>query len=86
MKRVKQLWRKSPKARFYGRTAAVAFAGYVVQTVRAGEVFTWSGLVTGGGTAVITAILGLTTPIEPFVGFNKTRVDVPVPPAVPEPR
>lgn len=29
--------------------------------------------------------IGATTPMEPFVGVNKVDVEVPVPPAIPEP-
>lgn len=82
LKSFKKLWKTSPKARFYTRTAAVAFAGYAVQTIRSGTVFTVSGLIAGGGTAAVTALIGLTTPIEPFVGINKAPVEVPSPPAV----
>lgn len=83
MKRLRKLWKESPKARFYARTIVVAVAGYAVQTIRSGEPFTWAALATGGFTAAVTAIVGLTTPVEPFVGINKAKVDVPSPPAEP---
>lgn len=84
MRRLRQAWKRSPRIRFYVRTAVVAIAGYVVQTIRSGAPFTWGALVIGGGTAAVTAIVGLTTPVEPFVGVGKTDVEVPSPPAIPE--
>jgi hypothetical protein len=81
---LKQLWKTSPKLRFAARTVGVAAAGYIVQSYRGG--FTdWKSFASGLATAAITALLGLITPLEPFVGVNKAKIEVPSPPAVPEP-
>jgi hypothetical protein len=81
LRSLKKLWKSSPKLRFAARTVAVAVAGYVVQTVRSGQPLHWQTFAAGIGTAAITALVGLFTPLEPFVGVNKTKVDVPAPPA-----
>lgn len=70
MKALKQLWKRSPKIRFAARTVAVAVAGYVVQTVRSGQPLDWKSFISGLGTAAITAVLGLFTPLEPHVGVK----------------
>lgn len=84
MNDLKRWWRESPKVRFAARTVGVAVGGYVVQTIRSGNPWTLSGLIAGAGTAAFTAVLGFFTPLEPFVGVNKAKVEVPTPPAIPE--
>lgn len=75
---LKKLWRASPKLRFAARTVAVAVAGYVVQTVRSGQPLDWKSFASGAATAAITALVGLFTPLEPYVGVNKAAVTAPV--------
>lgn len=83
MKKIRQWWHDSPKVRFIARTIAVAVGGYVVQTIRSGNPWTWSALITGAGTAAFTAVAGFFSPLEPFVGVNKAKIAVPTPPADP---
>lgn len=83
MRAIVAAFRKSPAVRMVARSIAVAIAGYVADSLKGGVVFSWSALAIAAGTAAGYAILGIFTPVEPLVG-NKTRVDVPVPPAQPE--
>lgn len=83
MNALKQLWKRSPKLRFAARTVVVGIAGAVWQSWRQGTITDWATLKAAVTTAAITAITGLITPLEPFVGVNKAKVDVPSPPAVP---
>lgn len=80
----KEWWRNDPKARFYVRTAVVAAAGYLVQAFRSGQILTWHALSAGAATAAITAIIGILTPAEPFIGKKAKLALVPSPPAAPE--
>lgn len=76
-------WKKNPTVRLAARNLAVAAAAYVAGGLLSG--FTeWKAFAASAITSGITTILGLTTPLEPFVGVNKVKVEVPSPPAVKE--
>lgn len=81
------LWRRSPAVRAIARAAASGAAGYVADSFRTGHVFSLTALGVAAGTAAGYAVLGILTPLEPYVGpaAAKARVEVPVPPADPEP-
>lgn len=76
-------WRKSPNLRMAARNFAVAVAAYVAGGLLAGF-GDWRAFASSAITSGITTILGLTTPLEPFVGVKAKRVEVPQPPAVKE--
>jgi hypothetical protein len=59
--------------------------GYTVAAIRADDPISFTALWQAGALAGGTALIGFFTPVEPFVGVNKTKVEVPMPPAVPEP-
>lgn len=77
MKKLVTLWKTQPKVRFAVRTFVVAAAGYIVQSYRGDNPLTWTALAAGAATAGITALVGLTTPVEPHVGINKTEITTP---------
>ncbi len=82
-------WKASPAVRFWTRTIVVSAIGYLstfFATVAASS-FSPSSFLWGLGGAVFGglcyALVGSTTPVEPFVGINKpSNVKVPSPPAV----
>jgi len=76
MKTLFRWWKRSPRLRFTLRTLAVVVGGYIANTVRSGEVWTWQSLAVGAGTAAFTAIVGLLG-LEPFVGSKPNNVEVP---------
>lgn len=81
---MREWWKTSPALRFFVRTVVVAVAGYAVTAFQQG-ITDWRSFLGGLAAAGITAVVGLVTPVEPFVGVNKTDgVQVPTPPAVPE--
>jgi hypothetical protein len=77
----------SPGVRFWTRVVVVAVIGYFATffTTTAVDQFEPINLLWGLGGATFSglayALLGGTTPIEPFVGTNKVDVQVPSPPA-----
>jgi hypothetical protein len=80
-------FKSSPTLRFWVRTLVVAALGYVTTTLTAGiaDGFDWQKFALGllgtlAGAAY--AVIGASTPVEPFVGIQ-TEVEVPVPPAEP---
>lgn len=81
LRAIKKLWKSSPKIRFAARTLMVGIAGAVWQSWRQGTITDWATLKAAVTTAAITAVVGFITPLEPFVGVNKTTVEVPSPPA-----
>ena len=83
MKAIAEAWKKSPVLRMVSRSIAVAVVSYVMGAFQAGEALTLTGLYLAAGTSGGTAILGVLTPLEPFVGVNKATVEVPSPPAQP---
>ena len=75
----------SPKIRLAVRTVVIAMVTYFAQDISDGDIDDWEGVWLAGKVAGGYALLGLFTPLEPFVGFNKPdRVEVPSPPAVKE--
>lgn len=77
-------WLKSPAFRFVVRSAVVAAATYVVTAFQQGQAVDLTALGVAACTAGLTALVGLLTPVEPFVGpsFAKPdNVEVPAPPA-----
>jgi len=85
-----QSFKTSPEVRYWVRVVVVAVIGYATTffaTTAANEFdatnFLW-GLAGAAFSGIAYAIVGHQTPIEPFIG-RKTAVEVPVPPAVPEP-
>lgn len=83
-------WKASPAVRFWTRTIVVSAIGYLstfFATVAVGS-FSASSFLWGLGGAVFSglayALLGGTTPLEPFVGVKAKGVEVPSPPAVPD--
>jgi hypothetical protein len=86
VEKFKEWWRGSPQVRMWTRQVVATLGGWVAASLVSGFDFTQlktilAGLITGA----ITAFIGLTTGVEPFVGINKAdNVQVPVPPAVPE--
>lgn len=84
MKKLVDWWRGSPAARVAARQAAIAIASYIAGGILAGF-GDWRSFAASLITTTITTVLGLATPLEPFVGKKaKTRVEVPTPPAVEE--
>jgi hypothetical protein len=83
-------FRTSPKVRFAVRSIVVAGLGYLTTVLATGfaDGFAWSKLLVGllGALAgAAYAAIGAATPVEPFVGVKPSAVEVPQPPAVPEP-
>lgn len=77
-------WLKSPAFRMIVRTVVVAAATYLVTALQQGEAIDLTALGVAACTAGLTALVGLLTPVEPFVGpgFAKPdNVEVPKPPA-----
>lgn len=70
-------FRKNPAVRFWARTLVVAIVGYAVAALREGEIADWHAFGWGLATAAGTALVGLLTPVEPFVGAFKVPVEVP---------
>jgi hypothetical protein len=83
MKAIISLWKRSPKFRFAARTVGVAVASYGVTAWHTG-ITDYKSFVSGAVTAAITAAMGLAG-LEPFVGVKPTNVEVPSPPAIPDP-
>jgi hypothetical protein len=83
MKKFKRWWKREPRVRMAVRNLVVAGASYVAGGLLIGF-DDWRSFVASAITTSITTVLGLATPLEPFVGVNKTTVSVPSPPAVKE--
>lgn len=79
-----KLYRSSAAARFWLRQIAFAIVSFFVSATAQGSVSDWHNFLWGLAGAVATALLGLLTPLEPFVGVKAKRVEVPQPPAVPD--
>jgi hypothetical protein len=74
-----------PKWRMAIRTATAAVGGVLVAGYMEGTIKDWDSLKGAVIAVTLKLILGLFTPEEPFVGFNKPEVvAVPKPPAVDE--
>jgi hypothetical protein len=77
-------WREKPSVRMAARNLAVAVASYIAGGLVSGF-SDWRAFAASAITTTVTTVLGLTTPLEPFVGIGKVdRVEVPVPPAAPD--
>lgn len=85
MKRVRDWYGQlPPSVRFAGRTFAIAVATYAYKAQSDGS-FSLDALLDTAKIAGSYALLGLLTPLEPFVGVGKPDVvAVPSPPAVDE--
>jgi hypothetical protein len=83
-----ETFRNSPGFRMGVRTVVVAILGYLLVVFGTGlEAFELDSFLWGFGQALVYAVVGLLTPMEPFVGpdFAKPEaVQVPSPPAVPD--
>lgn len=78
-------YRESAGFRFGLRTFVVGVITYFISALAQGGAITdWSSFGWGLAGAVANLVLGLLTPIEPFVGIKSKKVEVPVPPAAPE--
>lgn len=89
MKSLAQSWQKYPQIRFLARTVVVAGATYLIAAFGQGNALDWNALGYACATAGLTALVGLLTPVEPFVGpdFAKAnKVEVPKPPAKTKPK
>lgn len=75
----------SPRLRMTIRTLVIGGVVYFAQDLSDGDLDDWEGLWLSLKVSASYAILGLLTPLEPFVGVGKPdRVEVPAPPAVKE--
>ena len=85
MKSIKNAWGQlPPSARMAARTFAIAVATFLWKSQSDGS-FTMDALLDTVKVAGTYAVLGLLTPLEPFVGVGKPdQVAVPSPPAVDE--
>lgn len=84
-------WKANPAVRFWTRVIVVSIIGYAstVFTTVAVDEFNATKFLWGLGGAVFSglayALIGGTTPMEPFVGVGKVDdVQVPSPPAIEE--
>lgn len=76
MKTIAKWWKAKPSVRMAARNLAVAGASYVAGGLLSG--FTdWRAFAASALTATITTVLGLTTPLEPYVGVGKVNVAPP---------
>lgn len=76
------IFRTSPAFRFGVRTVVVAIITYCASAIATG--FTdWKAFALGAAGAAANALIGLLTPVEPFVGVKPAGVQVPSPPAEP---
>lgn len=83
MSALARAFRKSPEFRFALRTIVVAVISYFVAVLaQGGAVTDWTSFAWGIGGAIANALVGLLTPVEPFVGVKPKAVEVPRPPAV----
>lgn len=77
-------FKHNPAVRFWTRTILVAVVSYAVSAWHDG-IGDWAAFAKGAAGAAIYALVGLLTPVEPFVGVNKpSNIEVPSPPAIPE--
>lgn len=76
-RKIADTWRRSPAVRMVARAGATAFGAYVVDSIQKGTPFSLSAAGLAAGAAVVYAIVGLLTPLEPHVGVAKARVEVP---------
>lgn len=85
MTALRDLFRSSPQFRFALRTIVVAIIAYFVAVLAQGGAITdWQSFAWGAAGATANALVGLLTPVEPFVGVKAKAVEVPSPPAVPD--
>lgn len=73
-------FKNSPAFRYGARVVAVAVVTYAVSAYHDG-ITDWTAFAKGVAGAAIYALVGLLTPLEPFVGVKPSDVNVPVPPA-----
>lgn len=75
-----------PKARFFIRNVTAVLGGALVAAYVSGEITDWNTLKGALIAGALKFLVGVFTPEEPFVGYNKPDVvEVPSPPAVKEP-
>jgi hypothetical protein len=75
----------SPKYRMAMRSLVIGVLTYAAQDLSDGDIDDWEAIYTTLKVTVAYTVLGLLTPLEPFVGIGKPdRVEVPTPPATPE--
>lgn len=80
-----KLYRESPAFRAFVRTVAAAVIAYLVAARAKGNEFgDLHALLYGLYGAVLYAVAGYFTGLEPFVGVKPKNVQVPVPPATPD--
>ena len=76
--------RLNPRYRMATRTLVIGIIAYAMQDLSDGDIDSWDALYDAAKISLAYTVLGLLTPLEPFVGVNKPdRVEVPKPPAVP---
>jgi hypothetical protein len=73
----------SPGLRFATRQIIVAAVAYLAAALNQGAIADWSAFAWGMTAAVVSALVGVFGPHEPFVGVTYPA-EVPVPPAEPE--
>lgn len=76
-------FKESPAFRYWTRVVVVAVVAYAVSAYHDG-ITDWSAFAKGVVGAAVYAVVGLVTPVEPFVGVKPNDVKVPVPPATRE--
>lgn len=75
----------SPRYRLAIKTVVIAIITYVAKDLSDGDIDDWESIYIAAKVSIGYAVIGLLTPIEPFVGVNKPDVvKVPSPPAEPE--
>lgn len=80
-----KLYRESPAFRAFVRTVAAAVIAYLVAARAKGNEFgDLHSFAYGLYGAILYAVAGFFTGLEPFVGVRPKNVQVPMPPAVPE--
>lgn len=73
-------FKNSPAFRYWTRVVVVAVVSYGVSAYHDG-ITDWTSFAKGAVAAAAYAVVGLLTPVEPFVGVQPSDVKVPVPPA-----
>lgn len=67
-----------PAVRTYARAIEVGAIVYFLKIYNSGlDAFEWKSFLWGLAGAIAYSVIGLLTPLEPFVGLFKTRVVVP---------
>ena len=87
MNRIAEAWRSSPHVRAFARAVVVAASTYLLGAIQQDTPLSLEALGFAVASAGLTWLVGFLTPAEPFIGpsYSQPRVEVPVPPADPEP-